>query len=144
MKSVHSFQQIIKGVTNPQKAELNFSSLCRGGERFRGIGSFSKPGYNIGIYLLFSSALPAFLLRSCHIYSMLLSVNYCSCFLWDEVINMKLKIWFLTIFVHKNLNANGLTQCIKARIGWALLRCKMKLPWHYSSMHLWHHFSLEL
>lgn len=27
MKSVHSFQQIIKGVTNPQKAELNFSSL---------------------------------------------------------------------------------------------------------------------
>lgn len=132
MERVHSFQQIIEGVSDPQKIELNFSPLGTGrGEFSEGQESFQKlcDCTNIAPICCSSSALPA-LLKNCRIHSMLLPVNYCLYFLW-----LDLKIWsccFLTIFTHKNLNANSSTQYIKPRTGiWTLLRSEMEVHLHY-------------
>lgn len=132
MERVHSFQQIIEGVSDPQKIELNFSPLGTGrGEFSEGQEAFQKLCHytNMVPICCSSSALPA-LLKNCHIHSMLLPVNYCLYFLW---LDLKIRnCCFLTIFTHKNLSANSSTQYIKPRTGiWTLLRSEMEVHLHY-------------
>ena len=133
MKRVHSFQQMIEGISDPKETELNFSPLGTGrGEFSEGQQAFQKlcDYTNMASICCSSSALRA-LLKNCHIHSMLLPVNYCLYFLW-----LDLNIWnccFLTIFTPKNLNANSSTQYIKPRAGiWTLLRSEMEVYLHYS------------